>query len=53
MVLCIIPPNFRLIAEILKEFERERRSGRTDGPPAGRSGAMTDGNTRWADGGQG
>ena len=31
MVLCIIPPHFKLIAEILKELERERRLGRTDG----------------------
>ena len=43
MVLCIIPPNFRPIGEILKELERERRSGRTDGRndrrqyPSGRS----------------
>ena len=25
MLLCIIPPNLRLIPEILKELERERR----------------------------
>ena len=31
MVLCIIPPSFRLITEILKAIERERRSARTDG----------------------
>ena len=31
MVLCIIPPNVRLIAEILKELGWERRSERTDG----------------------
>ena len=52
MVLCIIPPNVRLIAEILKELEWERRLGtdrRTDGQPD----ARTDDNTRRADGGQG
>ena len=37
----IIPPNFRLIDEILKELERERRSGRTNGW----TDAMTDDNT--------
>ena len=49
MLLCIISSNFRLIAEILKELESERRSGRTDGRPD----TMTDDNTRRADGGRG
>ena len=31
MVLCIIPPHFRPIAEILNELERQRRLGRIDG----------------------
>ena len=31
MVLCIIPPNFRIIAEVIKDLERNRLSGRTDG----------------------
>ena len=43
MVLYIIPPNFRLIAEILKELERD---GQTDGQTGGRPDAMTDDNTR-------
>ena len=30
MVLYIIPPNSRQIAEILKELEQERRLGQTD-----------------------
>ena len=29
--MCIIQPNFRLIAEILKELEGERRPGEMDG----------------------
>ena len=37
MVLCIIPPNFRLLAEILKELEREHCSGRTDGLMVGQT----------------
>ena len=49
MVMCIILPNFRLIAEILKELERERRSGRTEG----RADTMTGGNARRADGDRG
>ena len=49
MELCIIPPNFRLIAVILKELERERRSGWTDG----RTDAMTHDNTRQVYGGRG
>ena len=65
MVMCIIPPNFRLLAEILKELERERRSGwtdrqtdrRTDGPmdrrTDGPTDAMTDDNTHQADDGRG
>ena len=36
MLLCIIPPNFRLIAEIFKEFGTDKRMD-----------AMTDVNTRW------
>ena len=39
MVLCIIPPNFRPIAEILNELERQRRLGRIDD-------AWNDDNTR-------
>ena len=31
MVLCTIPLNCRLMAEVLKELEQERRSGRTAG----------------------
>ena len=51
MVPCIISSNFKRIAEILKELERERRSGWTDGQvdgwTAGRLvGRMTDDNTR-------
>ena len=37
MVLCIIPPNLRLLAEICKESERESRSARTDGRMDGRN----------------
>ena len=43
MVLCFIPPNFRFIAEIFKELERERRSGRNDG----RTDRRTDGRNDW------
>ena len=50
IILCIIPPNCRPIAEILKEAEREHGSGRTDGQTDGwtdwRPDAMTDDNTR-------
>ena len=42
MILCTIPPNFRLIAKILRELELERRSGQTDGQRDG----MTNDNTR-------
>ena len=35
MLLCIIPPHFRRIPEILKELKRERRSERTDGQKDG------------------
>ena len=37
MILCIITPNFRPITEIIKELERERRSGRTDRQMDGRN----------------
>ena len=37
MVLCIIPPYFRLIDKIFKKLEQERRSGRTDRETAGRN----------------
>ena len=60
-VLCIIPLNFRLIAEILNVLQRERRSGRTEGRADGRADRQTDGVwTLWpttipvsADGGRG
>ena len=53
MILCIIPPNFRLIAIILQELERERSLGRTDGQTDKRTDAMADDNTRRADGDRG
>ena len=37
MVIYIIPPNVRLMAEIRKVLERWRRSGRTDGREDGRN----------------
>ena len=40
----IIPPNIRLVAEILKELEWWRRSGRTDRED-GRTDRQTDGGT--------
>ena len=48
MVLCIIPSNFRLIAEIPKQSERWRQSrnvvgdGQTDGQTAGRPAGRND-----------
>ena len=37
MVLCIIPSNFRIIAEILKKLEWEPHLGQTDGQRDGRT----------------
>ena len=47
MLLCIIPPNFRLIAEIFKELERELPSGRTEGRADGRNDRRQYRSGRW------
>ena len=53
IVLCIIPQNFRLIAEIIKELEWERHSGWIDGQMDRRTDDITNDNTCRADGSRG